>query len=269
MDKGRRRDLASRSAAWGDGDDRAVRPRGRGRATRWSRTDRTGRRTSPRWSSTPAVTAGWSCSKSVDGGRTFAEPVVAHRSASCDVSDDKNWLVVDTSPDSPHRGRLYQFWTPFLTDMFGNADGSPQALVWSDDGGATWSDPVNVSAPHANTQNSQPMLRPRRDDRRRLPRLRPRRVRRGPEAAAARAGSQPGRSAAAESAPGRREHRIPRPDHGNVSPTAAPPGPTAARSPETSGDGPPGIPLLPSVGDRRSRHRAPCMPRGTRRPAPE
>jgi len=99
-------------------------------------------------------------SKSVDGGRTFGKPVVAHRSATCDVSDDKNWLVVDTSPTSPHRGRLYQFWTPFLTDMFGNPDGSPQALVWSDDGGTTWSDPVNVTAPHANTQNSQPMLRP-------------------------------------------------------------------------------------------------------------
>jgi hypothetical protein len=99
-------------------------------------------------------------SRSTDGGKTFANPVVAHRSATCDISDDKNWLVVDTSPTSPHRGRLYQFWTPFLTDLFGNPDGSPQALVWSDDGGATWSAPVSVSPPHANTQNSQPMIRP-------------------------------------------------------------------------------------------------------------
>lgn len=68
--------------------------------------------------------------------------------------------ALDTSAASAHRGRLYQFWTPFLTDLFGNADGSPQALVVSDDGGATWSAPVNVSAPHANTQNSQPMLKP-------------------------------------------------------------------------------------------------------------
>ncbi len=99
-------------------------------------------------------------SKSTDGGQTFAKPTTAHRSATCDISDDKNWLVVDTSAASAHRGRLYQFWTPFLTDLFGNPDGSPQALVVSDDAGATWSAPVNVSAPHANTQNSQPMLKP-------------------------------------------------------------------------------------------------------------
>ncbi|MDQ6936662.1 MAG: glycoside hydrolase [Actinomycetota bacterium] len=99
-------------------------------------------------------------SRSTDGGKTFAAPVLAHYSAECSISDDKNSLVVDTSPTSPHRGRLYQFWTPFLTDVFGNADGSPQALVYSDDHGATWSHPVSVSRPHANTQNSTPMLRP-------------------------------------------------------------------------------------------------------------
>jgi hypothetical protein len=32
--------------------------------------------------------------------------------------------------------------------------------VYSDDHGETWSQPVNVSPPHANTQNSTPMLRP-------------------------------------------------------------------------------------------------------------
>jgi hypothetical protein len=82
-----------------------------------------------------------------------------HRSSTCAVSEDKNWLVVDTGRRSPHRGRLYQFWTPFLTDLFGNVDGAPQALSWSDDQGRTWSPPVNVSAPHASTQNSQPMVR--------------------------------------------------------------------------------------------------------------
>ena len=37
---------------------------------------------------------------------------------------------------------------------------SPQWVSWSDDRGATWSTPVPVTAPHANTQDSQPMLRP-------------------------------------------------------------------------------------------------------------
>jgi len=98
-------------------------------------------------------------SRSTDGGRTFAPPVLVHRSASCSVSDDKNWLVVDTASGSPHRGRLYQFWTPFLFGPFNNnPDGSPQAVAWSDDQGRTWTPPVAVSAPHANTQNSQPML---------------------------------------------------------------------------------------------------------------
>lgn len=99
-------------------------------------------------------------SRSTDGGQTFAQPIEAHRSATCAISDDKNVLVVDTSAKSPHLGRVYQFWTPFLTDIFGNPDGSPQALVWSDDGGRTWTNPVNVSAPHANSQDSQPMVQP-------------------------------------------------------------------------------------------------------------
>jgi len=97
-------------------------------------------------------------SRSRNGGRTFGAPMTAHRSATCAISDDKNWLVVDNGARSPHRGRLYQFWTPFLTDPFGIPDGSPQAVVWSDNQGKTWSAPVNVSAPHANTQNSQPMI---------------------------------------------------------------------------------------------------------------
>jgi hypothetical protein len=75
-------------------------------------------------------------------------------------TDDKNWLVVDTSPRSPHFGRLYQFWTPFLGDEAGNAFASPQVLRWSDDRGKHWSRTVNVSATDVFTQNSQPMIQP-------------------------------------------------------------------------------------------------------------
>jgi hypothetical protein len=128
-------------------------------------------------------------SRSTDGGRTFGPPMTAHRSASCAVSDDKNWLVVDNGARSPHRGRVYQFWTPFLTDPFGNPDGSPQAVVWSDDQGRTWSPPVNVSATHANTQNSQPMIAPNGTVVDSFMDFGPDQAEEGPEAAEARTGA--------------------------------------------------------------------------------
>jgi hypothetical protein len=104
--------------------------------------------------------SGVGVSRSTDGGMTFGPPMIAHRSDDCAFSDDKNWLVVDNSPRSPHRGRLYQFWTPFLSDAQGNDAGNPQVLRWSDDQGRTWGPIVTVSDPHASTQNSQPMILP-------------------------------------------------------------------------------------------------------------
>jgi hypothetical protein len=97
--------------------------------------------------------------RSGDGGQTWSQPAYAHQSTSCDYSDDKNWLVVDNSPASPHYGRLYQFWTPFLF----NGDtylSAPQAVRWSDDKGSTWSDTSYVSPTDHGTQNSQPMILP-------------------------------------------------------------------------------------------------------------
>jgi len=99
-------------------------------------------------------------SRSTDGGKTFGPPVYAHYSDSCNYSDDKNWLVVDNFKHSPHYGRLYQFWTPFIYDDQGNYVSSPQALRWSDDKGKHWSDTTYVSATNVGTQNSQPMIQP-------------------------------------------------------------------------------------------------------------
>jgi hypothetical protein len=89
----------------------------------------------------------------------FGAPVLVQSSTTCNYSDDKNWLIADTQPASPHLGRLYQFWTAFLT-VNGHSAGSPQVLRWSDDHGAHWSSTVVVSGPHENTQNSQPMIQP-------------------------------------------------------------------------------------------------------------
>lgn len=95
--------------------------------------------------------------RSSDGGRTWSKPSYAHRSKTCNYSDDKNWLVVDNSRRSPHRGRLYQFWTPFISNNKGFV-GSPQAVRWSDDKGRTWSKTSYVTRKNHGTQNSQPMI---------------------------------------------------------------------------------------------------------------
>jgi hypothetical protein len=109
----------------------------------------------------PGCASAVAVSRSTDGGRTFGGPVLVHTSESCTVySDDKNWLVADTSPASPYRGRLYQFWTPFTLDEQGNTITAPQVLRWSDDRGETWSDTVTVSDAVVDSQNSQPAIQP-------------------------------------------------------------------------------------------------------------
>ena len=97
--------------------------------------------------------------RSTDGGKTWGKPSYAHTSKSCNYSDDKNWIVVDNSKGSPHYGRVYQFWTPFIFKGQ-NFLGSPQAVRWSDDKGKTWSDTSYVTKKTHSTQNSQPMIRP-------------------------------------------------------------------------------------------------------------
>jgi hypothetical protein len=104
--------------------------------------------------------SGVAVSKSTDGGATFHQPVLAHKSTTCAFSDDKNWLVVDTQPASPFYGRIYQFWTAFLSTKSGNSIGSPQVVRWSDDGGAHWSATHLVTPRDENSQGSQPMIQP-------------------------------------------------------------------------------------------------------------
>jgi hypothetical protein len=98
--------------------------------------------------------SGVAVSRSTDGGATFANPVFAQQSTSCGVSDDKNWLVTDTQPNSPFFGRIYQFWTEFLAN-----GSSPQVLRWSDNMGKTWSK-THVLDPKDFAQTSQPFVQP-------------------------------------------------------------------------------------------------------------
>ncbi len=103
---------------------------------------------------------GVTVSRSTDGGATWGMPVLAHYSADCAYNDDKNFLISDNGPFSPHRGRLYQFWTPFLYDQQGNNTAALQVVRWSDDKGQTWSPTVNLTQPGTFSQNSQPMIKP-------------------------------------------------------------------------------------------------------------
>lgn len=94
-------------------------------------------------------------SRSTDGGATFGKPVTAQYTNDCNLFNDKNWIAVDGQPRSPHRGRVYQFWSFFT------ADGAQQRLRWSDDRGQHWSAAVTVT-PGATTvtQNSQALIQP-------------------------------------------------------------------------------------------------------------
>jgi hypothetical protein len=95
--------------------------------------------------------------RSMDGGQTWGPPSYVDQSSSCDYSEDKDWIVVDSSKTSPHYGRVYVFWTPFLASGI-NFLGAPQAVRWSDDHGDTWSSTSYVTATNHDTQNSQPMI---------------------------------------------------------------------------------------------------------------
>ena len=94
--------------------------------------------------------------RSTDGGRTFT-PSVAYRSTNSPVDPDKNWMAVNTFPGSPNPGRVLVTFTNFIQTSQSNFD-SPIVRVFSDDGGATWSPPLNVTSVTADCQGSQPVF---------------------------------------------------------------------------------------------------------------
>src|ERR687886_831612 len=87
---------------------------------------------------------------SFDGGHTGRQPVtvaIGHAAISpsaVGVFLDKEWLVADNYPSSPHYGRLYLTWDQ-LEFSKGAFMRSPVVLSYSDDAGKTWSRPVEIS----------------------------------------------------------------------------------------------------------------------------
>jgi hypothetical protein len=95
-----------------------------------------------------------SVATSYDGGLTWRSPVtvaVGHASISPSANGvflDKEWLVADNYPSSPHYGRLYLSWDQ-LEFSKGAFLRSPVVLSYSDDGGKTWSRPREISGVNA------------------------------------------------------------------------------------------------------------------------
>jgi hypothetical protein len=88
-------------------------------------------------------------SPSRDGGLTWLKPVIVDDGVGCDFSksqlfNDKEWIVTDNYPSSPHYGRTYLTWAKFLSH-YGTYLESPIFESHSDDGGFTWSVPHEIS----------------------------------------------------------------------------------------------------------------------------
>jgi hypothetical protein len=84
-----------------------------------------------------------------DGGLTWRRPVVVldgegHDEAPTQIFNDKEWIVVDTTPTSPFYGRVYLTWSRFVAHRAVYAE-SAIFEAHSDDGGRTWSTPQEIS----------------------------------------------------------------------------------------------------------------------------
>jgi hypothetical protein len=96
-----------------------------------------------------------SVSRSTDGGVTWSRPVTVMKGDGTGIGPangavfwDKEWLTVDNNPDSPNYGTAYLTATRFLNGIQGSYAESPIYLSRSTDGGATWSQPQEISGSH-------------------------------------------------------------------------------------------------------------------------
>ena len=78
----------------------------------------------------------------------WSAPAIASGRLNPVVFNDKNALWADNAASSPYFGRVYATWTSFRAANATSAvaDAEPIMAAYSDDGGTTWSAPVQVSA---------------------------------------------------------------------------------------------------------------------------
>jgi BNR/Asp-box repeat len=98
--------------------------------------------------------------RSTDHGISFGPPSLVVDDNDPNVFNDKNWIVVDNSPRSPHHGRIYSVWSRFITSGSGSSavTNSPGAVSYSDDKGKTWSKFTFITQPDADTEGIIPLV---------------------------------------------------------------------------------------------------------------
>ena len=82
---------------------------------------------------------------STDGGASWSTTYFAPQTGNGQFND-KPMITVDTSR-GPHRGRVYIAWDNATGNSSSDKNGNNVVLSYSDDGGATFSDPTSVSGP--------------------------------------------------------------------------------------------------------------------------
>ena len=105
----------------------------------------------------PVTTGAALVSRSLDGGVTFEPPVIAYESPNNEFFPDKNWMAINTFPETATAGRVVVTFT-----LFSNTGGTsrPIGRVLSDDKGQTWSPPAYIHDPNTDSQGSQPVFLP-------------------------------------------------------------------------------------------------------------
>ncbi len=101
----------------------------------------------------PYVAAGnVTVSRSLDGGVTWQPPVTVFHGTGAGIGPannavfwDKVYIGVDNNPTSLFYGRIYVTASRFLNGLHGSYAESPIWLSSSDDGGATWTNPKEIS----------------------------------------------------------------------------------------------------------------------------
>jgi hypothetical protein len=91
-------------------------------------------------------------SRSTDDGVTWGNPVSIPDPQTRKIDLDKNWTACDNAPSSPFYGHCY-------TEFDNFAEGDRELMSTSDDGGLTWSTPVETAG-HDKGLGGQPVVQP-------------------------------------------------------------------------------------------------------------